>query len=247
MSPGHVRRGIGTHPGRDGGLAGCDPLRVIVVHANEVVRTGLATILETLEPPVDVTLCDHVRAAREVIEEADADVVIVSLAAGDGCEGVDMRALCDRATAHGAKVLLLLGSADRETVFEMATMPCDGILVEDGITSADICEAFNRLRRGDMPVPASVLRGLLSEFRSLYGQRTGGTPAGAGGLYLTPREHETLRLLAQGLSNKQIARRLRISEHGVKRHVANILVKLNCPNRTLAAARAIREGLVDPA
>ena len=115
-------------------------------------------------------------------------------------------------------------------------------LVEQGITSAAIGEALSRLRRGDMPVPSAVVRGLLSEVRSLRGQGEG-TPVK--GSYLTPREQATLELLVQGLSNKQIARRLSISEHGVKRHVANILAKLNCPNRTLAAAMAIREGMVD--
>ena len=60
----------------------------------------------------------------------------------------------------------------------------------------------------------------------------------------TPREQQTLALLVEGLPNKQIARRLGISEHGAKRNVANILAKLNVPNRTLAAAKAVRDGLV---
>ena len=55
---------------------------------------------------------------------------------------------------------------------------------------------------------------------------------------------QALVLLAKGMSNKQIARRLNISEHGAKRHVANVLAKLNCPNRTLAVALALRHGLV---
>jgi DNA-binding NarL/FixJ family response regulator len=63
--------------------------------------------------------------------------------------------------------------------------------------------------------------------------------------HLTPREQAALALLVQGLSNKQIARRLTISEHGAKRHVANLLAKLNCPNRTMAAVVAVREGLLE--
>ena len=55
---------------------------------------------------------------------------------------------------------------------------------------------------------------------------------------MTPRESETLNLLSKGLSNKQIARSLHISQHGAKRHVANVIAKLNCPNRTLAVALA---------
>ncbi|MFD0626787.1 response regulator transcription factor [Streptomyces sanglieri] len=59
-----------------------------------------------------------------------------------------------------------------------------------------------------------------------------------------PREQQVLALLAQGFSNKQIARRIGISEHGAKRHVTNLLAKLNSPNRTLAVALALQEGLV---
>ncbi|MCY0931861.1 helix-turn-helix transcriptional regulator [Streptomyces sp. H27-H1] len=57
---------------------------------------------------------------------------------------------------------------------------------------------------------------------------------------LTPRERETPHLLVEGLSNKLIARRLRISEHGAKRLVANVLAKMNCPNRTQAARDQLR-------
>jgi DNA-binding NarL/FixJ family response regulator len=63
---------------------------------------------------------------------------------------------------------------------------------------------------------------------------------------LTPREREALTLLAEGLMNKQIARQLRISDHGAKRLVASVLVKLSSPNRTLAVVTALREGLLDP-
>ncbi|MCI4066752.1 LuxR C-terminal-related transcriptional regulator [Micromonospora sp. R77] len=61
---------------------------------------------------------------------------------------------------------------------------------------------------------------------------------------LTPRERQALKLLAEGLSNKQIARRLGISEHGAKRHVGNVLAKLNCPNRTVAVTVALNHGLL---
>jgi DNA-binding CsgD family transcriptional regulator len=79
---------------------------------------------------------------------------------------------------------------------------------------------------------------------------TGGrtVPAGrARPVSLTIREHDVLALLAHGLSNKQIARRLMISEHGVKRHVTNLLAKLNSPNRTFAVATALQAGLISPA
>jgi DNA-binding NarL/FixJ family response regulator len=71
------------------------------------------------------------------------------------------------------------------------------------------------------------------------GRRTGAGPARPGGL--SPRELDVLRLLAEGLSNPQIAKRLVVSEFTVKRHVANILTKLDLPTRAAAAAYATRE------
>jgi RNA polymerase sigma factor (sigma-70 family) len=62
---------------------------------------------------------------------------------------------------------------------------------------------------------------------------------------LTPREHEVLRLVAEGLTNRQIARRLVLSEHTVHRHVTNLLRKLDVPSRTAAAALAARLGLLE--
>ena len=62
---------------------------------------------------------------------------------------------------------------------------------------------------------------------------------------LTPREREVLQLLAEGLTNRQIAERLVVSEHTVHRHVTNLLRKLELPSRTAAAAYAVRSGLLD--
>ena len=62
---------------------------------------------------------------------------------------------------------------------------------------------------------------------------------------MTPREREVLRLLAEGLTNRQIAERLVVSEHTVHRHVTNILRKLDLPSRTAAAAHAVRSGLLE--
>jgi two-component system, NarL family, nitrate/nitrite response regulator NarL len=233
---------IDGHVGRDSEPGVDDTLRVIVVHENEVMRQGLATMLKALPMSPEVLSCAYAGAALRLIDEQNADVVILSAVTSGG--GPLAFSLAEEVASHAAKrdtkIVILLSTCRDDGV--AAAVPCDGILVEEGITSATIGEALSRLRRGDMPVPSTVVRGLLSEVRSLRGQGDGPSVKAS---YLTPREQATLELLVQGLSNKQIARRLSISEHGVKRHVANILAKLNCPNRTLAAAMAIREGLVD--
>ena len=98
--------------------------------------------------------------------------------------------------------------------------------------------AILRLMQGEMPVPTEVARELLASARRGDTLRTGG-------VVLTPRERQALNLMACGLGNKQIARELGISPHGAKRHVSNVLAKLNSPNRTSAVAKAMRDGLLD--
>jgi DNA-binding CsgD family transcriptional regulator len=77
------------------------------------------------------------------------------------------------------------------------------------------------------------------------GQPTGGAALTRPAVRLTPREQQVLVLMVEGLSNKQIGRRLDISFHGAKRLVASILAKLDSPTRTVAVARALREGLYE--
>lgn len=111
----------------------------------------------------------------------------------------------------------------------------DGFLCEPGLTAEGLVHTFAQLRRGEIPIPANVMRELLSRANPQRAHCSA---------QLTEREMEVLGLLAEGMSNKQIARRLAISEHGAKRHVANVLAKMNCPNRTLAVAVAMRAGLL---
>ncbi|MCF6522536.1 response regulator transcription factor [Streptomyces sp. JJ36] len=118
-------------------------------------------------------------------------------------------------------------------------MPADGFLLVEEITSQSLEDSLLRLARGDMPVPALLSRWMLGRLRNGVPTRPERP------FFLTARELETLLLLGRGYSNKQIARSLQISQHGAKRHVANVLAKLNCPNRTLAVALALRHGIID--
>jgi DNA-binding CsgD family transcriptional regulator len=88
-------------------------------------------------------------------------------------------------------------------------------------------------------MPPDLVRALLE-----WAER--GRQARSRSVNLTGRERETLGLLVKGLSNKQIARRLAISSHGAKRLVASVMLKLDAPNRTLAAVTAVRTGIVAP-
>ncbi|MFC5718955.1 response regulator transcription factor [Streptomyces gamaensis] len=208
-------------------------LAVLLVVADEVSRWGLAGMLASIPKVHTTQACADVPEAVRCFPERPYDVVIV-----DSCLAAQIPALAEAVGRHDTKVLLLLQDLDDDTLRTAAGLKLDGFLTGPGLTLRGLGEAMTRLQHGEMSLPAEVahqMMAVLSRPRSV--ERPPVT--------LTPREHQTLQLLGEGLSNKQIAARLRISQHGTKRYVASILAKLNCPNRTLAVAYALRTGLLE--
>ena len=206
---------------------------VVLLHRDEAMRQGLQTMLAALQEIRTVTSVDEADDFVDLVTEHRPEVAIIA----SSVEPSTGQILLEAASRQGTKVLLLLHSLDRRCVVRASRLTVDGFLVEHGLTTESLRDSLRALRAGGLPVPPSLVRELLSEMNG-DGQRD--RPR-----HLTPREHATLELIVEGLSNKQVARRLEISEHGAKRHVANVLAKLNCPNRTMAAAVAVRDGLVE--
>jgi DNA-binding NarL/FixJ family response regulator len=211
----------------------CTGLRVLVTLENDVVRWGLCSMLDALPTVRQATGCGTSHEALDLLSASDRDVVIASAALQDDA----LAKVSATVREAGAKLLLMLQDPNDEALARAAVQHADGFLLEMAMTPETLQDTLDRLQRNEMPMPATLARGLLSMVR-----RHDQGPAR--GPFLTPREQQTLDLLVDGYSNKQIARRLGISEHGAKRHVANVLAKLNCPNRTLAVAMALRDGLV---
>jgi two-component system nitrate/nitrite response regulator NarL len=135
--------------------------------------------------------------------------------------------------------VLVIGDEIRHTdISRYSELPTDGFLALSDLSTQSLEEAFRRIAAGEMPMPASLARQLLSGGRHRVNRMEKQHIA------LTERESETLALLADGLSNKQIARALKISTHGAKRLVGAVLLKLGAPNRTTAVVIAMNAGLV---
>jgi two-component system, NarL family, nitrate/nitrite response regulator NarL len=203
-------------------------LDVAAFHDNEVFRCGLETLFRSLPIVGRVQVCE----APSVMALRQPDVVVLPA----HLDPIVLRDLLDVAHQADTKVLLILDKLDRDSVRRVSGLPVDGFLLETELNTDMLSQALDSVLRCEMPVPSSLVRELLSEVKTA-GRRERWPR-------LTPREKATLALLVEGMSNKQIARRLGISAHGAKHHVSNVLAKLNCTNRTEAAAIAIQNGLI---
>ncbi len=211
-----------------------NPARLLVVIANELVRYGITSMLRSIPGIGRVCSCASAAEAAALLAQFQPDVVL--------CQGGARAtpALMPAPGRHGSRILLLLENLDLEAVDESVMLAAQGFLLQDEATVDSLRDTVERLISGEMSIPAQLARVLMARARTGPPGRTGPDVA------LTTRERQILAQLAQGLSNKQIARRLAISEHGVKRHVTNLLGKLHSPNRTMAVALALREGLICP-
>lgn len=234
-----VRPGVVT--AADGGSfggeeSGEDCLKVLVSLYSEVRRRGICTLLQSVPEVCEVCSCGDLEEAATLVQQGQYNVLMLSASPDAGALG-EITTIAD---SNGVWVVVLLRSVDEDATLALGDLPVDGFLLEEELTEHSLRESLVSLERGEMAMPGRLARKLMSHVRSL--QRAESERP----FLLTPREQQALMLLADGMSNKQIARRLGISEHGAKRHVANVLAKLNCPNRTLAVALAMRHGLLRP-
>lgn len=134
--------------------------------------------------------------------------------------------------------VLVVGDPVQDRRTAIGDLPGDGFLSLTDLSQDALAGAIERTLAGEVPMPPKLARELLSMHR-IQGPR-----AQARVTTLTPRENETLQLMASGMSNKQIARALTISTHGAKRLVGSVLAKFDAPNRTAAVVSAVNAGLV---
>jgi NarL family two-component system response regulator LiaR len=207
-------------------------IRVLLVDDHAIVRQGVRAFLQ-LQPDMEVVgEADGGPAALEAAGGGRPDVVLMDLVmpSGGGVEAIAALA----AAAPGARVLVLSSFADDERIFAAMQAGAAGYLLKD-VDPDRLAQAIRDVHEGRPALHPEVAARLM---------RRVADPSGPLRERLTPREREVLQLLVEGSANKQIARRLRITEKTVKTHVSSILQKLGVADRTAAAVLAIRQGLV---
>jgi two-component system nitrate/nitrite response regulator NarL len=208
-------------------------ISVGVLAENELIRRGLDSVLRQIPQVTSIRQFEN-KADAELIPSTTIDVVIVTPAGRSWLPSFD-----EQFSTSRPKVLLIIKDPDQLTRELLDSAPVDGLLLQDELSEDVLVHSLHQLMAGHTPMPAEIAHKLLSS-AAVSPVNSMIRPA-----VLTHRERETLSLLVDGMSNKQIARSLGVSPHGAKRLVGSVLMKLGAPNRTAAAVNAIKAGLIE--
>lgn len=219
------------------------PVTVLIVDDHDVVRKGLRFYLSA-RPDVEIVgeAGDAETAIRAATDRVP-DVVLMDLllplqpGAQPSDQGGVMATRGIRQSSPHTQVVVLTSYAQDELIFSAIKAGALSYLLKDADADT-VLDAILAANRGEAVLHPRIARRLMIEVTTPAGRRD---PAAE----LTPREMEVLQLIAQGLSNAEIAQALVITERTVKAHVSNLLSKLHLSDRTQAAIYAWREGLVD--
>ena len=216
-------------------------IKVAVVDDQEIVRAGFAALLAT---QADFSVVGTAADGEEAVELCRSErphVVLmdVRMPVVDGIEATRRVTTDDK--RHPRVIVLTTFDLD-EYVYDALGAGASGFLLKD-VTADALFEAVRVVAAGDALLAPAVTRRLVAEFARLRPT----TPSRPEALSeLTPREAEVLRLVAEGLSNGEIAERLVVSDETVKTHVSRVLAKLDVRDRTQAVVVAYESGLVTP-
>jgi two-component system, NarL family, response regulator LiaR len=211
-----------------------EPIRILIVDDHNIVRMGLSALIAT-EP--QLLLAGEAEDGVEAVLKARSlrpDVILMDLAMPrkDGIEAIHEI----KNENADARILVITSFAEDEKVFPAIKAGAQGYLLKDS-SPQELVQAIYDVYNGESSLDPAIARKLL---RELYRP----APPSAAQEPLTEREIEVVKLLAQGLSNGEIAGQLIITERTVRSHVSSILSKLHLANRTQAGLYALGEGLI---
>ena len=208
-------------------------IRILIADDHEVVRAGLTAIISA---QADMTIVAQAADGVEAValaRDKQPDVILLDLSMPNK-NGVDAIREIKQANAE-ARILVLTSFDDDERVFPAIKAGALGYLLKD-TPRAQLLEAIRDVARGRAFLHPTIAMKMMREMRAPEEARSTTTT-------LTPRETETLQLIARGLGNRAIADALGVDERTVAKYVSSILSKLHLASRTQAALYALREGI----
>ena len=209
-------------------------IRVLIVDDHTIVRKGIRALLAEIAGLEVVGEAGNGQEAVAQAETLHPDVILMDLAMPkmDGIEATRQI----KASQPESRILVMTSFAADDKVFPAIKAGALGYLLKES-TPEDLVQAIRQIHRGESSLHPTIARKVLQEITQSSDYPPTPNP-------LTEREAEILRLVAQGLSNQDIARKLNISDPTVRTHVSNIMSKLHLATRIQAALYALREGLV---
>lgn len=203
----------------------CSRIRLLIVDDHLIVRAGLTTLLGKEEKLVVAGAVGSATDALSFLERYEVDVVLLDLRM-HGAGGLDiLPAILSR--NNPPRVLILSSYDYDEDIYRAAKAGASGYLTKDAARN-ELIQAIEDIAGGRSHFPGSIAMRLAQREA-----RVG----------LSPREHDVLTMIAKGLTNKEIARALRISQFTVRNHVIHILAKLDASDRTEAVSIAVQQGI----
>lgn len=213
-------------------------INVVLVDDHPLMREGLRKILEMDQAIVIVDEAGDGQGAINIVRRVKPDVVLMDINM-PGTNGIEATRVIKR-EMPGVGVIALTIHEEEEYVLELVRAGVSGYVLKD-IAPAKLVETIKTVARGHSIIDPSITNKILGEINRLSRHRR----AREEWENLTDREMDVLKLMAQGRSNKEIARNLTISEKTVKNHITNIFRKLEVEDRTQAVLFAIKHHLVE--
>ncbi len=209
-------------------------IRILVVDDHPIVRRGVCSYIETQPDFEIVGEAASGEEALSLVEEHAPDLVLLDLLM-PGMGGIEaIRRI--KALSPTTLIAALTSAQDEATVLAALTAGASAYQLKD-IRPQELIAVLRRVASGEMILEPRVAAYLVNKLRGPAPESPTESP-------LTPRELEVLRLLAEGLSNKEIGVRLFVSEKTVKTHVSNVLSKLQLNDRTKAAVYALKNRMI---
>ncbi|WP_416210850.1 response regulator [Frankia sp. Cr2] len=218
-----------------------EPIRVLVVDDHELFLQGLETVLDLED---DITVVGRAADGRQAVVIATGttpDIVLMDVRMPHR-DGIDAAGAIKREVPT-AKIVMLTVSDDESDLFEAIKAGAVGYLLKS-IPPHEVAGAVRAVHNGLSLISPSMASKLMVEFATLA-RGSDDRPSRVPAPHLTARELEVLKLVAEGRANREIARKLFISENTVKNHVRNILDKLQLHSRMEAVMYAVRQGLFE--
>jgi DNA-binding NarL/FixJ family response regulator len=217
-------------------------IRVLLADDQALIRAGFRVLIDAADDLQVVGEATNGQEALEAARRERADVVLMDIRM-PGMDGLEAtRRISADEDLAGVKVVILTTFESDEYVYQALRAGASGFLVKD-TEPADLIQAIRVVARGDALLSPSVTRRLIDDVASRPERKA---PSGRLLSGLTDREREVLALVAEGLSNDEIAGRLFLSPLTAKTHVSRILTKLNARDRAQLVVIAYESGLVTP-